>query len=120
MSTHMLISRIFNRKVNAVNKVHEISAEYLVSNTRQVSLFRNGANQAIRIPKGFELPGKEALLYRDGDKLVLQAIKPARGTAQALAMALQAMAIWGTLAEDFPNVDEGVGPLDDIRFDAPK
>jgi antitoxin VapB len=105
--------------VNAVNKAHEISAEYLVSNTRQVSLFRNGANQAIRIPKEFELPGKEALLYRDGDKLVLQAIKPARGTAQALSMALQDMAIWGTLAEDFPDVDQGLGPLDDIRFDAP-
>jgi hypothetical protein len=34
-------------------------------------------------------------------------------------MALQAMAIWGILAEDFPNVEEGLGPLDDIRFDAP-
>ena len=67
-----------------MNKAQDISASYIIGKPRQVSLFRNGANQAIRIPKEFELPGKEALLYRDGNKLVLEAIitEPERGSAK--------------------------------------
>jgi antitoxin VapB len=42
---------------------------------KKVSLFRNGANQAVRIPKEFELSGKEAMLRRDGDNLILEPIK---------------------------------------------
>jgi antitoxin VapB len=43
---------------------------------RNVSLFRNGANQALRIPRGFELPGTEATLTREGDALVIRPAKP--------------------------------------------
>lgn len=32
---------------------------------RHVRLFRNGRNQAIRIPREFELPGEEVILHRD-------------------------------------------------------
>ncbi len=39
---------------------------------RRVKLFRNGRNQAVRIPVEFELPGDEAILSREGDRLVLQ------------------------------------------------
>ena len=31
-------------------------------NERRVRLFKNGRNQAIRIPREFELPGEEAIL----------------------------------------------------------
>lgn len=41
---------------------------------RVVSLFRNGANQAVRIPREFELPGTEARLRRDGDRLILEPV----------------------------------------------
>ncbi|HEX2887312.1 PIN domain-containing protein [Vineibacter terrae] len=34
---------------------------------RHVKLFRNGRNQAVRIPMDFELPGNEAIMHRDGD-----------------------------------------------------
>lgn len=44
--------------------------------TRTVRLFRNGRNQAVRIPREFELPGREALLSREGDALTLRAAKP--------------------------------------------
>jgi hypothetical protein len=37
--------------------------------TTHVKLFRNGRNQAIRIPVEFELPGGEAIMHRDGDRL---------------------------------------------------
>ena len=44
--------------------------------TRNVRLFRNGRNQAVRIPREFELPGSEALLSREGEVLTLRAAKP--------------------------------------------
>ena len=44
------------------------------SAARQVRLFRNGRNQAVRIPRELELPGNEALLYAEGDRLILEPI----------------------------------------------
>ena len=41
---------------------------------RTVSLFRNGRNQAVRIPREFELPGTEAVMRRDGDRLVIEPV----------------------------------------------
>ncbi len=47
------------------------------ANTRRVRLFKNGRNQAIRIPREFELPGEEAIMYRDDlGKLVLEPSSP--------------------------------------------
>ena len=37
---------------------------------RPVKLFRNGRNQAVRIPREFELPGEDAIMRKEGDKLV--------------------------------------------------
>jgi antitoxin VapB len=47
---------------------------------RHVRLFRNGRNQAVRIPREFELPGKDAIMRKEGDRLV---IEPARCSGQA-------------------------------------
>ena len=41
---------------------------------RTVSLFRNGRNQAVRIPREFELPGTEAVMRRDGDRLIIEPV----------------------------------------------
>jgi antitoxin VapB len=86
--------------------------------SRRVSLFRNGANQAVRIPKEFELPGKEAILRREGNRLVLEAMpdKPKKGTAAALAAALESMKDWPIVDEPFPDVNEGLLPLDDVEL----
>ena len=44
---------------------------------RRVRLFRSGSSQAVRIPAGFELPGDEAILRKDGDRLILEpALRP--------------------------------------------
>ena len=48
---------------------------------RHVRLFRNGRNQAVRIPVEFELPSNEAIVYRDGDRLVIQPGAQARAAA---------------------------------------
>jgi antitoxin VapB len=43
---------------------------------RRVSLFRNGRNQAVRIPREFQLPGQEALMRREGERLVIEPLPP--------------------------------------------
>jgi antitoxin VapB len=100
--------------------VSEKAADYPVeSPARHVRLFRNGANQAVRIPKEFELPGTDALMHREGNRLILElmAEKPAKGSMAAQALALQEMATVGTIDEAFPDVDAGLLQLDDIDFD---
>jgi len=42
---------------------------------QHVKLSRNGRNQAVRIPVGFELPGDEAIMHREGDRLVIEPIR---------------------------------------------
>ena len=89
------------------------------THTRKVSLFRNGANQAVRIPKEFELPGKEALIYKSGNTLVIESVlsKPPRGSAAALLLALEKLRKLGPIDEEFPDVDEGLLPLvDDVNL----
>jgi antitoxin VapB len=39
---------------------------------RHVRLFRKGRNQVVRIPVEFELPGDEAIMYRDVHRLVIK------------------------------------------------
>ncbi|MEI8028379.1 MAG: virulence-associated protein VapB [Comamonadaceae bacterium] len=91
---------------------------------RAVKLFRNGANQAVRIPKEFELPGTQALIRREGNRLILELApdKPKKGTLAALFFALDEIAKLGPCQDEFPEIgDEGLLPLDDIDFgdDAP-
>ena len=43
----------------------------MVQTERSVRLFRNGRNQAVRIPRDFELPGDEALMRKEGDALII-------------------------------------------------
>jgi antitoxin VapB len=89
----------------------EKTADYLAeAPARHVRLFRNGANQAVRIPKEFELPGKEAVMHREGNKLIIELVK-----AKATTLA-EAMKDWEDMDEPFPDVDEGLLPLDDINL----
>jgi antitoxin VapB len=73
----------------------------------------------VRIPKEFELPGVDALIHREGNKLIIEPAiqKPAKGTAAALLAALDEMAKLGPCEDEFPDIgDEGLLPLDDIDF----
>ena len=97
----------------------ESIAPYAVdTGARAVKLFRNGANQAVRIPKEFELPGTNALMHREGDRLILELVpdRPKKGTLAALAAALREMGAEGSIEEEFPDVDAGLMPLDDINL----
>lgn len=70
-----------------------------MSQSRQVSLFRNGRNQALRIPREFELPGDEAILRKDGDRLIVEPVERS------------SLADWLRSAE--PVHDE-IGPIADL------
>lgn len=39
---------------------------------RRASLFRNGRNQAVRIPRELEMPGKAVLMHKEGDRLIIE------------------------------------------------
>jgi antitoxin VapB len=68
--------------------------------SRQVRLFRNNRNQAIRIPVEFELPGEEAIITRDGDRLIIEPVRR-KGLLSLLAS-------WEPLSDedDFPDIDD--------------
>ena len=40
---------------------------YAMNMQRPVKLFRNGRNQAVRIPREFELPGEDAIMRKEGE-----------------------------------------------------
>jgi len=65
---------------------------------RHVKLFRNGRNQAIRIPREFELPGDDALIRRDGNKLIIE-VAPPRSLIALLATL-------EPLADEFPPIPD--------------
>lgn len=35
-------------------------------------LFKNGNSQAVRLPKEFRFEGDEVLMYREGDRIIMQ------------------------------------------------
>lgn len=75
---------------------------------RQVRLFRNGRSQAIRIPREFELEGEEAIIHKEGDKLIVQPIRKGK--------LLSLLATLPPLATPFPDSDDDLPGLDDVHL----
>ena len=72
---------------------------------RHVKLFRNGRNQAVRIPREFELPGEDAIIRKEGQRLIIEPVPP--------KSLLAVLASLPTLEEDFaPVVDRPATPAD--------
>ena len=65
---------------------------------RHVKLFKNGRNQAVRIPREFELPGEDAIMRKEGDRLIIEPAPPR-----------SLLALLGTL----PEIDDEFPPIDD-------
>jgi antitoxin VapB len=73
-------------------------AEVMVPLERHVKLFKNGRNQAVRIPREFELPGEDAIMRKEGERLIIEPTSPK-----------SLMALLATLApldEDFPPIPD--------------
>lgn len=74
---------------------------------RIVRLFRNGRNQAIRIPRDLELPGSEAVLHKEGDRLIIEPMpRPSL---------LEILSTWAPLEEEFPDIDD-LEPVEDVNL----
>jgi antitoxin VapB len=80
-------------------------AEATMVHERRVRLFKNGQNQAVRIPREFKLPGEEAIMRRDGDRLIIEPSPP-----RSLLALLESLE---PLDEDFPPIpDLAVDPVE--------
>ncbi|MEX2488531.1 MAG: hypothetical protein WD356_03290 [Pseudomonadales bacterium] len=77
-----------------------------MNSERRVKLFKNGRNQAVRIPREFELPGDDAIMHKDGDRLIIE-------PAQSKSL-LAVLAELSPIEEDFPPIDEL--PLDPVEL----
>jgi antitoxin VapB len=73
-----------------------------VSPERTVKLFKNGRNQAVRIPREFEFRGEDAIMRKEGDRLIIEPAPP-----KSLLAVLSKLR---PLDEDFP-------PIPDLRPD---
>jgi antitoxin VapB len=78
---------------------------------RHVRLFRNGRNQALRIPREFELEGDEAVLRKEGDRLIIEPVRKGR-----LLAVLAVLASLEPLEEPFPDIDADLAPPDDVEL----
>ena len=67
--------------------------------SRRARLFRNGRNQALRIPREFELVADEVDIYREDHRLIIEPVE----RSPTLAEVLSTLA---PLDEDFPNIDD--------------
>jgi antitoxin VapB len=76
-----------------------------MSTERHVKVFRNGRNKAVRIPREFEFPGEEAIMRKEGDRLIIEPVPP--------KSLLAVLATLAPLQEDFPPIlDSPPDPVD--------
>jgi antitoxin VapB len=70
--------------------------------SRYVKIFQNGRNQAIRIPREFELPGEDALMRKEGSRIIIEPVAP-----RSLIALLQSL----------PALEDDFGPIDELPTD---
>ncbi|MGD9968405.1 MAG: antitoxin [Hyphomonadaceae bacterium] len=76
-----------------------------MSAERRVKIFKNGRNQAVRIPREFELSGEDAVMRKEGERLIIEPAAPQR--LLALLKTLK------PIDEDFaPVPDPAPAPVD--------
>ncbi|HXY98994.1 MAG TPA: AbrB/MazE/SpoVT family DNA-binding domain-containing protein [Stellaceae bacterium] len=78
----------------------------LVALERHVKLFKNGRNQAVRIPREFELPGEDAIMRKEGSRLIIEPTPP----KSLLAL----LATLAPISEDFPPIPDA--PPDPVEI----
>jgi antitoxin VapB len=79
--------------------------EDIMQPERVVRLFRNGSNQALRIPRDLELPGHQALLRKEGNRLIVEPMpRPSL---------LELLSTWDPVDEELPEIDD-LEPVEDV------
>ena len=72
-------------------------------NEREVSLFRNGRSQAVRIPKEFEIDADRVVMWKDADGTIH--LRPEQ-RKMTLAEAIDWLIEQGPLEEEFPEIED--------------
>ena len=83
-----------------------VFGKWAVANERHVRLLRKGRDQLVTIPKEFELPGEDAILRKDGDRLIIEPVR-----AKPL---LELLATLSPLDEDLPPIPKL--PVDPVEL----
>ena len=73
----------------------------------RVRLLWDGDNQVVHIPQEFELPGDEAVLCREGKRLIIE--------AEPVGSLLSFLESCKPLDVDFPDIDD-LSPVGDVRL----
>jgi antitoxin VapB len=47
-----------------------------IGDERHVKVFKNGRNRAVRIPREFEFPGDDAIMRKEGCRLIIEPAAP--------------------------------------------
>ncbi|MEM9272133.1 MAG: AbrB/MazE/SpoVT family DNA-binding domain-containing protein [Cyanobacteria bacterium P01_F01_bin.143] len=79
-----------------------------MENSCRVSLVTKGKDQVLKIPHEFALSGTEVVLRKEGDQLIIEPISD-----NSLLSMLRNLP---DISDDFPDVDEGLLTLDDIKL----
>lgn len=66
---------------------------------RHARLFRNGRNQAVRIPREFEMSANEVVIYREDERLIIVPVE----RTPTLAEVLNSLS---PLDVDFPKIKD--------------
>jgi antitoxin VapB len=78
-----------------------------MSTERHVKIFKNGRNQAVRIPREFELRTQDAVMRKEDEKLIIEPLPP-----KSLLAVLSTLS---PLSEDFPPTsDAAPDAVDDL------
>ncbi len=73
---------------------------YAMNIQRSAKLFRNGRSQAVRIPREFEFPGKDVVIRKQGDKLIIEPVKKKKNSLAEL------LASWKPIDEAWPEIED--------------
>ncbi len=58
----------------------------------RAKLFANGRSQAVRLPKAYRLPGTEVLIWKEGDRVILEPLPAQRLDPDACVAVLDRIA----------------------------
>ena len=78
----------------------------MMKTTYTIQLIQQGKTQSITLPEELNLDTREVTIRQEGEKLIIEPLKE--------KSLLQTLATLEDIEEDFPDVDEGLLPLNNI------
>ncbi len=73
-----------------------------------VKLIQQGNIQTLPIPKELKITTSSVIIHQEDDKLIIEPLRQ--------KSLLKVLSTLEPLEEDFPDIDEGLFPLDDIEI----